>query len=60
MRVNSAMSIEIKQLLIKSNIVNKAECEEVDMLEDRHALKEEVLAECRRLIHDILRESEER
>jgi len=54
------MSIEIKQLLIKSNIVNKAECEEVDSLEDRHALKEEMLAECRELIHDILRESGER
>lgn len=54
------MSIEIKQLLIKSNIVNKAECEEVDMLEDRHAMKEEVLTECRRLIYEILRESEER
>ena len=54
------MSIEIKQLLIKSNIVQKDECEEVDLLEDRYALKEEVLAECRRLIHDILRESGER
>lgn len=54
------MSIEIKQLLIKSNIVNKTECEEVDLLEDRHVLKEEVLAECRRLIHDILKESGER
>ena len=60
MRVDSDMSIEIKQLLIKSNIVNKAECEEVDSLEDRHALKEEMLAECRQLIHDILRESRER
>ncbi len=54
------MSIEIKQLLIKSNIVNKSESEDVDLLDDRHALKEEMLAECRQLIHDILRESGER
>ena len=55
------MSIEIKQLLIKSNIVQRTESEETDdSTEARHAVKEELLAECRRLVLDIMREKEER
>jgi hypothetical protein len=48
------MAIEIKQLLIKSNVVD----EEDDDVEDRDAananIKHEVLSECRRLIMEML------
>ena len=54
------MAIEIKQLLIKSNIVQRTGFEEPDLPEDDHSLKEEVLAECRRMILNLLREREER
>ncbi|MBP6366134.1 MAG: hypothetical protein KBA82_03475 [Nitrosomonas sp.] len=54
------MAIEIKQLLIKSNIVQRAERENSDTSEECRVLKEEVLAECQRLIVDILRDKEER
>lgn len=54
------MTIEIKQLLIKSSIVQCTDSQYVDLQEERRALKEELLAECRHLIKDILREKEER
>lgn len=48
------MAIEIKQLLIKSNVVD----EEDEPVEDREAananIKHEVLNECRRLIVEML------
>ncbi|MCP5244470.1 MAG: hypothetical protein H6937_00275 [Burkholderiales bacterium] len=54
------MSIEIKQLLIKSNIVQRTEAENLDSEEERSVLKEELLAECRNLILDMMREKGER
>ena len=54
------MPIEIKQLLIKSNIVQRTETESMDSEEERSALKEELLAECRHLIQDMMREKGER
>lgn len=54
------MSIEIKQLLIKSNIVQKEEKSNSSSLEEQYNQKEELLAECRRLIYEILRERGER
>ncbi|HQV88618.1 MAG: DUF5908 family protein [Nitrosomonas sp.] len=54
------MAIEIKQLLIKSNIVQRTGREDSDASEEYRVLKEEVLAECQRLIVDILRDKEER
>ena len=59
------MSIEIRQLLIKSNVVQK-QGEERDGNaesapdEGTEGLKEDILAECRRLILDILSERGER
>ncbi|MBS0483978.1 MAG: hypothetical protein JSS06_01980 [Proteobacteria bacterium] len=54
------MAIEIKQLLIKSNIVQRTGHEDLDLTEEHRLLKEEVLAECRRMIADLLRERGER
>ena len=39
------MAIEIKQLLIKSNIVQRTGHEDLDLTEEHRLLKEEVLAE---------------
>lgn len=54
------MSIEIKQLLIKSNILPCVADDELDVSEKHRLLKEEVLAECRRMIVDLLQEKAER
>lgn len=54
------MAIEIKQLLIKSSIVQRTEQEDLDLTEEHRLLKEEVLAECRRMIADLLQEKGER
>lgn len=54
------MPIEIKQLLIKSNIVQRAIDDAHDEEAERKALKEEILVECRQLVQAILREKEER
>ena len=54
------MSIEIKQLLIKSNIIQRQDCNESDSSEDNPLANEELLAECRRMVLDIIREKEER
>ncbi len=55
------MAIEIKQLLIKSNVVDEDDDERV---EDSHAatanIKQEVLSECRRLIVEMLRDKGQR
>lgn len=58
--VSITMAIEIKQLLIKSNIVQRTGNEDLDLSEEHRLLKEEVLAECRRMIADFLREQGER
>ncbi|NBQ68596.1 MAG: hypothetical protein EBU46_07080 [Nitrosomonadaceae bacterium] len=49
------MAIEIKQLLIKSNIVQRTGNEDLDLSEEHRLLKEDVLEECRRMIADLLR-----
>lgn len=57
------MAIEIKELIIKTNIVHRHsdEAEAVTMgAVDKQALKEEVLAACRQLLQTMLRERRER
>ncbi len=56
------MSIEIKQLHIKSNVVQRADEGKIDAepSEQMEALKEELLAECKDLIRDTLRDLRER
>ena len=54
------MAIEIKQLLVKSSIVQRTGQEDLDLTEEHRLLKEEVLAECRRMIADLLQEKGER
>jgi hypothetical protein len=56
------MAIEIKQLLIKSNIVQRTgdEDHESSLSEEQRLLKEETLVECRRMIIEILQEKGER
>ncbi|WMJ07966.1 DUF5908 family protein [Nitrosomonas sp. sh817] len=54
------MSIEIKQLLIKSNIVQRTKLEDPELPEEYRELKEDILSECRRMIHDSLQRKEDR
>tara|TARA_R100000656_G_scaffold116883_1_gene90099 strand:+ start:283 stop:450 length:168 start_codon:yes stop_codon:yes gene_type:complete len=55
------MAIEIRQLLIKSNVVDE---EEIAPVENRDAananIKQEVLSECRRLIVEMLSDKGQR
>ena len=50
------MSIEIKQLLIKSNVLQKCEggTDDTDASEQQQELKEEILEECKNLILAML------
>jgi hypothetical protein len=49
------MAIEIKQLLIKSNVVDEADEAVADDREAVNAhIKQEVMSECRRLILEML------
>lgn len=54
------MSIEIKQLLIKSNIIQRTKQEDSELPEEYRELKEDILSECRRMIHDSLQRMEDR
>lgn len=57
------MAIEIKELIIKTNIVHRHSDEsEVGAIGavDKQALKEEMLAACRQLLQTMLRERRER
>jgi len=57
------MSIEIKQLQIKSSVVQRCadgSGEDGDASEQTQSMKEEILAECKSLILDVLSELQER
>lgn len=55
------MSIEIRQLLIKSNVVQRcATGEEGDAEEQRAEMHEDILAQCREMVLDILNQRGER
>lgn len=50
------MSIEIKQLVIKSTIADDADEDDGRALMGTAELKDEVLSECRRLIMELLKQ----
>lgn len=56
------MTIEVKQLLIKSSVVD--DCCDKEQSDDFHEqiedVKTDILIECRRLITEMLREQQER
>lgn len=56
------MSIEIRQLVIKSNVLQPAlgEKEAEVAGENLHTLKQDLLDECKRMVVDLLRERGER
>lgn len=55
------MAIEIRQLVVKSNLVQTAkESEPILQSEDLETLQESLLAECRELIAEALRQTRER
>lgn len=56
------MSIEIRQMHIKSTVQQEAERERYDHTSpfDPEEIKAEILAQCRRLIREALRDEKER
>lgn len=55
------MAIEIKQLLIKSNVVDEDDEERVEVRDAANVnIKHEVLSECRRLIVEMLSDKGQR
>lgn len=58
------MSIEIRQLLIKSNVIQRCATGgsdgDVDADEQRAEMHEDILAQCRELVLDILAQRGER
>ena len=53
------MSIEIKQLMVKSNVVQKCE-EDGDKKKEKAALTKDVLEQCRTLILEIMEDNRDR
>jgi hypothetical protein len=56
------MTIEVKQMLIKSNVLQKNAAEEKGSgpCEDLETMKEDILSKCRQLFIELLREEQER
>jgi hypothetical protein len=55
------MSIEIRQLVIKSNVLQTFGEEESALSPDQlESIKEDLLAECRRIVAEMMRERGER
>lgn len=54
------MSIEIRQLLVKSNVVQRTETEEIDNAQNSEEFRVAILDECKKLIFETLQEIKER
>lgn len=54
------MAIEIKELIIKTNIVNRPVTEGYETAANTDAIKEEILAQCKQMMQAMLRERRER
>lgn len=56
------MTIEVRQMLIKSSVLQKAEEERAgdQSSPSLEAIKEDILTECRQLVVDLLRDRQER
>jgi len=54
------MTIEIKELIIKTTIINRPVDQNDEADFDKQLMKEEILSECRKLVQNLLRERRER
>jgi hypothetical protein len=54
------MSIEVRQLIVKSNVLQKSESPDDQVVPDLEEIKKQILANCKELIQEALRESRER
>ncbi len=52
------MSIEVKQMVVKSNVVQR--CESTEDGESEESKKQSILEECKRLVLEALQEVKER
>lgn len=53
------MSIEIKQLMVKSNVVQRCE-DDSDKKKEQSAMAKEMLEQCRNLILEIMEDNRDR
>ncbi len=54
------MSVEVRQLIVKSNVLQRSEADENDDAENPEETKKAILDECRKLILETLQEMRER
>lgn len=54
------MSIEVRQLIVKSNVLQKAEADEDATAPDQEEARRLILEECKKLILETLQEMKER
>lgn len=54
------MSIEVRQLLVKSNVREQRSLEEEEYLQNPDEIRQAILEECRRMILEALRDMKER
>jgi hypothetical protein len=54
------MTVEVRQLVVKSNVVQRHESKELDSVENHIDTRESILEECRRLIAESLQKMRER
>ncbi|PRC93445.1 DUF5908 family protein [Solimicrobium silvestre] len=54
------MAIEIKELIIKTTIVNRPINKDDSSHIDKDSVKDEILSECKKMVQTLLRERRER
>lgn len=54
------MSIEIRQMVVKSNVLQRREADEKDSAQNYGESKKVILEECKKLIVETLKEMKER
>ncbi len=54
------MGIEVRQMVVKSNVLQRKESAETDSAQDQEETRKAILDECKRLIQEAIQEVKER
>lgn len=54
------MAVEVRQMVVKSNVVQRHASQDLDSVENHEDTREAILEECRRLIAESLQQIKER
>ena len=54
------MTVEVRQLIVKSNVLQRQEADGLDGVQTHEETKKAILEECKRMILDALQEMKER